>query len=118
MDEICSNMNSMGFEENQIDNNTLKLKEDLNTFMREIVRVNNYDADVYDLCVDCGHDLTWDQQYIIREQDIQWLKTEGLLYYFKTMHTYIPINDINIYNKALGLYHRLLELFSLTVEEE
>ena len=29
MDEICSNMNSMGFEENQIDNNTLKLKEDL-----------------------------------------------------------------------------------------
>lgn len=117
MDEICSNMNLMKVDE-EIDNNTLKLKEDLNTFMRELVTYDSYDVDVYDLCVNCGHDLTWDQQYIIRDKDIRWLKTDGLMYYFQTMHIYMPINDISIYNKALDLYHRLIELFSLTVEEE
>ena len=116
MDEICADMNLLKVEEPKYDENTMKLKKDLDTFMREIVREGTYDLDVYDLCVSCGHDLTWDIQYIIREIDIQWLKTYGLVYFINTMNIYMPINNNEIYKKALVLYYKLLELFTLSVE--
>jgi len=117
MDHICSQMNNLNVVE-EIDNNTLLLKKDLETFMKELVTRETYEVDVYDLCVTCGHDLTWDHQYTIREQDIRWLKTSGLLYFFETMNVYIPINTETSYNKALAVYLKLLDLFSLTVEED
>ena len=88
MDEICANMNLLKVEEPEYDDNTMKLKEDLDTFMREIAKARTYDVDVYDLCVSCGHDLTWDVQYTVREIDIHWLQTDGFEYYLKTMHQY------------------------------
>jgi len=116
MDEICADMNLLKVDEPKYDENTTKLKEDLDTFMREIVKAGTYDLDVYDLCVSCGHDLTWDIQYIIREIDIEWLKTDGLVYFIHTMNIYMPINNNEIYKQALVLYYKLLELFTLSVE--
>lgn len=116
MEEICADMNLLKVEEPKYDQNTMKMKEDLDTFMREIVKAGTYDVDVYDLCVSCGHDLTWDVQYIIREIDLYWLQTEGFEYYLKTMHQYMSLNNDESYNKALQLFHKLVELFTLSVE--
>ena len=46
MDEICADMNLLKVEEPNYDQNTMKLKEDLDTFMREIVKTGTYDVDV------------------------------------------------------------------------
>tara|TARA_B100000085_G_scaffold208807_1_gene192632 strand:+ start:621 stop:965 length:345 start_codon:yes stop_codon:yes gene_type:complete len=111
-DSICDKMSNVSIHQkvNQ------KLKEDLNLIMTEIIKAGHYDVDIYELCVSCGHSLTWDQEYSVSSFDIQWLKTSGKLYFYETLNNYIPINNIEIYNKVSLLYKNLVELFSLQIE--
>lgn len=109
-------MNELNVEE-EMDYNTRLLKSDLDRFMEELIERGTYVVDVYDLCVNCGHDLTWDHQYTIREKDLNWLKTEGYHYFFNKMNTYLPINTTVVYSQALDIYTKLFDLFSVVVEE-
>jgi hypothetical protein len=94
----------------------IKLLTDLNLIISEIIKAGHYNVDIYDICVSCGHSLTWDQEYTISQDDIAWLKTTGKVHFYETLNNYIKIETIEIYNFVTKLYENLIELFSLQVE--
>lgn len=94
-----------------------KLLEDLNLIISEIIKCGNYNVNIYDICVNCGHSLTWDQEYYISNFDMEWLKTSGKNYFFETLNNYIKITTQKDYKLVTDLYSELLELFSLQICE-
>tara|TARA_B100001769_G_scaffold142338_1_gene111508 strand:- start:2740 stop:3057 length:318 start_codon:yes stop_codon:yes gene_type:complete len=93
-----------------------KLVSDLNLIITEIIKAGHYNIDIYELCVNCGHSLTWDQEYTVCDFDIQWLKTSGKVYFYETLNNYIKIDTVETYNLVTLLYGNIIELFSLQVE--
>tara|TARA_X000001036_G_scaffold437320_1_gene482383 strand:- start:3904 stop:4221 length:318 start_codon:yes stop_codon:yes gene_type:complete len=94
----------------------MKLLADLNLIISEIINARNYNVDIYDICVSCGHSLTWDQGYSISQDDMMWLKTTGRVHFYETLNNYMKIETVENYNFVTKLYENLLELFSLQVE--
>ena len=111
-DAICSQMNGVSIQQKVNE----KLVSDLNLIISEIINIGHYNVDIYEICVNCGHSLTWDQEYIVCEFDIAWLKTSGRVYFYETLNNYIKIETTEIYNLVNRLYENILELFSLQVE--
>ena len=111
-DSVCAQMNSLSIQQKVNE----KLVSDLNLIISEIIKIGNYNVDIYEICVNCGHSLTWDQEYTIREYDLKWLKTSGKVYFYETLNNYIKIETNEIYNLVSRLYENILELFSLQVE--
>lgn len=114
MDDICDSIANISFA--PVIN--VKLVNDLNTIITEILSKGTYDVDIYDICVDCGHSLTWDQEYNINESDLLWLKAGGMRYFFEHLHNFMPIETVETYNKVCILFNKLIELFSLQVLED
>jgi len=114
VDSICDKMNSVSLEYSL----NKKLIEDLNLIMKEIILLGTYrvDVDIYEICVSCGHSLTWDQEYTISNDDILWLKNEGRSYFYNTLNYYVPIKNNETYKLIMNMYDNLLELFALQVE--
>lgn len=80
-----------------------------------------YDLNIYEVCVSCGNNLTWDQNYYITLNDYNWLNTEGKTYFFNSVNQKINQNhsrdlDINEYRILNSEFTKLVELFSLQVE--
>tara|TARA_B110000444_G_scaffold261361_1_gene312903 strand:- start:2905 stop:3249 length:345 start_codon:yes stop_codon:yes gene_type:complete len=111
-DSICAQMSSISIHQKVNE----KLVSDLNLIISEIINAGHYNVDIYELCVNCGHSLTWDQEYTLCNIDIQWLKTSGKVYFYETLNNYIKIETVENYNLVTRLYENILELFSLQVE--
>lgn len=91
----------------------LNLICDLNIIINEIAKYQTFKINIYDLCVDCGNSLVYDQEYQISEEDITWLKKEGKSHFFEKLHSYLPIDNSEKYNDVNFIYSQLLGLFSL-----
>ena len=111
-DSICEQLSNVSNQQKVNE----KLVADLNLIITEIIKIGHYNVDIYELCVNCGHSLTWDQEYTVCEFDISWLKTSGKVYFYETLNNYIKIENIHVYNLVTKLYENILELFSLQVE--
>jgi len=111
-DSICAQMTGVTIQQKVNE----KLVSDLNLIISEIIKAGNYNIDIYELCVNCGHSLTWDQEYTVCDFDIQWLKTSGKVYFYETLNNYIKIDTVETYNLVTRLYGNIIELFSLQVE--
>jgi len=111
-DDICQQMSGVTLETKVNE----KLVMDLNLIITEIIKAGNYNVDIYEICVNCGHSLTWDQEYTVCDFDIAWLKGPGKIYFYETLNNYIKIDTKETYTSVTNLYNKLLELFSLCVE--
>jgi homoaconitase/3-isopropylmalate dehydratase large subunit len=111
-DSVCAQMSGISIHQKVNE----KLVSDLNLIISEIINTGHYNIDIYELCVNCGHSLTWDQEYTVCNFDIQWLKTSGKVYFYETLNNYIKIETVENYNLVTRLYENILELFSLQVE--
>lgn len=111
IDSICSKLQAIKTSEYI----NLNLICDLDIIINEIVSCQTYKINIYDLCVECGNSLVYDQEYQISEEDITWLKKEGKTYFFEKLHSYLPIDNSEKYNDVNFIYSQLLNLFSLQV---
>jgi len=93
----------------------LRIVSDLNVLIHEISKSQTFKINIYDMCVQCGNNLVYDQEYQISEEDIAWLKTEGKKHFFEKLHTFLPIDNSEKYNDVNVIYSQLLNLFSLQV---
>ena len=112
VNNICQALENVNFTEKVNE----KLVMDVNTIISEIITMSTYDVDIYDICVSCGHNITWDQEYSVSEWDIKWLKTRGKMMFYETLNLSMPIHNITTYNKVTYLFDKLLELFELQIE--
>jgi len=111
-DSICANFSNVSIQPKF----NGKLLSDLNLLISEIIKTDDAGISVYDLCVNCGCDVTWNREYDITLDDIKWLKTSGKVYFFETINNYIKIETMEIYNKIAKLFEDILELFSLHLQ--
>ena len=93
----------------------LRLVSDLNVLISEITTSRTFKIDIYDLCISCGNNLVYDQEYQITQDDINWLKTEGKKHFFEKLHTFLPIDTSEKYNDVNFIYSQLMNLFELQV---
>ncbi len=111
-DSICMQMSDISIRQKVNE----KLVSDLDLIISEIIKIGHYNVDIYELCVNCGHSLTWDQEYTVCNFDIEWLSTSGKVYFYETLNNYIKIETAEIYKIVTCLYENILELFSLQIE--
>ena len=114
VDFLCSKINSVKV----IDQINLHLIQDLDIIIREIINNKSLIFDVYEICVSCGHDLTWDQDYFINKTDLNWLKTKGKDRFFETIRYYLPITTLKEYESLTNSYDNLIELFELQLHDD
>lgn len=107
IDTLCDNLSDVKI------NNYLnvKLVNDLTVMIREIGNKNTFDVDIYDICVSCGNNIVWDQEYIITKEDINWLSDKGKIFFLNTLNSFILIDNNEKYFKAIKLYDDIFELF-------
>lgn len=103
MDELCDRMNNI--------NVNSKLIRDIDIIIKEIITYDTYDVDIYDVCVSCGHDLTWDMEYTISEADVYWITNFGKNYFITEINEKMIIDTEEKYRKAINLYDKIFELF-------
>lgn len=108
IDSICDNLS--GIKINNYIN--IKLINDLDVIIREIARYESFDVDIYDICVACGNNIVWDQEYHINQEDITWLLKDGKNYFFNNLHSFLPIDTNKKYHQVIKLYNDIFELFS------
>ena len=111
IDDLCSCMSGI----NVISHLNIKLVNDLNLIIREISNKKTFDVDIYDICVSCGNDIVWNQEYSISFDDSNWLRKEGKTFFMNTLHSMLPINSLGDYHKANFLYNQICDLFLQSV---
>jgi len=108
-DSICANLSNVSIQPKF----NSKLLSDLNVLISEIIKTDDADISVYEICVNCGCDVTWNREYDVTVEDVKWLKTSGKVYFFETINNYIRIETPEIYNRINKLFDDILELFSI-----
>lgn len=103
MDELCNKMNNINVDS--------KLIRDIDIIIKEIIEYKTYDVDIYDICVSCGHDLTWDMEYTISNPDVYWIINFGKDYFISELNSKMVIDTGEKYIKAVNLYNKMFELF-------
>jgi hypothetical protein len=96
-----------------------KFVEDIDIICNEICKYETFiNLDIYEVLVSCGHNLTWDQDYYISKEDLNWFKNseEGKLYFLIKIDDNKNINTIEEYNSIISIIEKLKELFELQVE--
>ena len=122
MNEIESLCNSFDYNTSIYWKPTEHFVKDLNLIIEEISSfINLYDLNIYDVCVSCGNNLTWDKDYYITLNDYNWLNMDGKTMFFNSVNQKINQNhsrdlDINEYRILNSEFTKLVELFSLQVE--
>ena len=67
--------------------------------------------------VSCGHNLTWDQEYYVSIEDLNWFKNEeGKKYFFSSLNDKNAINTIEEHRAVMDIHFKLVELFELQLE--
>lgn len=108
MEDIINNLNCLSINS--------KLVNDVDIIIDEINNYETYNIDIYEVCVSCGHALTWDIEYNLTQGDINWLNHFGRNYFFNKLNSVKPIDTPEKYRYVLNIYDKLLELFSLQIE--
>lgn len=122
MTEIDALCNSFNYNTSINWKPTEHFVKDLNLIIEEISSfINLYNLDIYEVCVSCGNNLTWDQDYYITQYDYNWLIMDGKTYFFTSVNQKINLNhsrdlDVNEYRILNSEFNKLVELFSLQVE--
>tara|TARA_B100001564_G_scaffold350989_1_gene356193 strand:+ start:592 stop:966 length:375 start_codon:yes stop_codon:yes gene_type:complete len=111
---LCSKVKSVKV----VDKINLHLIQDLDIIIREIINNKSLFFDVYEICVSCGHNLTWDYNYFINNTDLQWLKTKGKDRFFENIRYWLPITTLEEYNSLSNSFDKLIELFELQVQDD
>ena len=96
-----------------------KFVEDIDIICNEICQYQTFiNLDIYEVLVSCGHNLTWDQDYYISNEDLNWFKNSdgGKLYFLTKINDNKTINTIEEYNSIISIIEKLKELFELQVE--
>lgn len=87
---------------------------DINYIIEELKLYNTFvNLDIYEVLVSCGHNLTWDQEYNLSSEDLQWFKIEGKKYFLNSLNDYNRINSIHEYRAVMDIHFKLTELFEL-----
>ena len=117
-DDINSLINS--FEYNKIVQFKPKQSffEQINVIIKELINYHSYiNIDIYEVLVSCGHNLTWNQDYYITHDDLNWFKNDvGKVYFYNSINNVKPIINIDEHNSICDIHNKLIELFELQVE--
>ena len=95
---------------------------DIDVIINELKCYQSYiNLDIYEVLVSCGHDLTWDIDYLVSEEDLNWFKNEEGKKYFLTklnvnVNSLPNINTIDDYRSLIDIHFKLCELFELQLE--
>tara|TARA_Y100000816_G_C26078042_1_gene567750 strand:- start:759 stop:1115 length:357 start_codon:yes stop_codon:yes gene_type:complete len=91
--------------------------QDVNIIVQELINYNTFiGLDIYEVLVSCGHNLTWNQDYYITPDDLNWFKNDGKTYFFSSINTVKPLENINEYRSVIDIHLKLSELFELQLE--
>lgn len=91
--------------------------QDVDIIIQELINYNTFiELDIYEVLVSCGHNLTWNQDYNITLDDLNWFKNDGKTYFFSTINSVLPLININEYRSVMDIHSKLSELFELQVE--
>jgi len=105
MDDLCNQLECL--------NVSSKLIDDIDSIITEINYYDSYNIDIYEVCVSCGHSLTWDLEYTLTQADINWLNYFGKNYFFTKLNEVKLIDTPEKYRYVSDIYNKLLELFTL-----
>ncbi len=105
MDDLCQQLECL--------NVSSKLISDIDIIITEINYYDSYNIDIYEVCVSCGHALTWDLEYVITQTDINWLNHFGKKYFLTKLNEVKLIDTSEKYKCVTDIYDKLLELFTL-----
>lgn len=105
MDDLCNQLECL--------NVSAKLIGDIDSIITEINYYDSYNIDIYEVCVSCGHSLTWDLEYTLTKADINWLNNFGKNYFFTKLNQAKLIDTHEKYRYVNDIYDKLLELFTL-----
>ena len=97
----------------------LNFVNDINIIISELKLYNTFiGLDIYEVLVSCGHNLTWDQEYYLSYQDLNWFKNEaGKKYFFSNINNENNIiSSIYEYRAIMDIHFKLVELFELQLE--
>ena len=108
MDDLCNQLDCLSVNS--------KMINDLDIIITEINYYGSYNIDIYEVCVSCGHALTWDLEYTLTQGDINWLNHFGKNYFFTKLNAVKLIDTPEKYSYVNNIYDKLLELFSLQIE--
>ena len=111
IDNLCGAMKCI----NIISHLNIKLVNDLNLLIHEIARRGSFDVDIYEVCVSCGNDIVWNQEYTMSCEDSRWLQYEGKTFFMTTLDSLLQIKDQSDYHKAIQMYYQICDLFLETV---
>jgi hypothetical protein len=108
MDDLCNKLDCLSVNS--------KMINDIDIIITEINYYDSYNIDIYEVCVSCGHNLTWDLEYTLTQADINWLNYFGKNYFFMKLNEVKLIDTSEKYRCVNQIYDKLLELFSLQIE--
>ena len=96
----------------------LNFINDINYIIEELKQYNTFiTLDIYEVLVSCGHNLTWDQEYYVSIEDINWFKhNEGKNHFFTSLNEKNTINTLEEYKAIMDIHIKLVELFELQLE--
>lgn len=116
--EIDNLVNAFNHKTTMIWKPKLNFVRDINIIITELIQYKSFiDIDIYEVLVSCGHDLTWDQDYYVSIEDLNWLKNEeGKKYFLTYLNVNDKINTIEEYNAVINIHTKLVELFELQLE--
>ena len=95
---------------------------DIDVIINELKCYQSYiNLDIYEVLVTCGHDLTWDIDYLVSQEDLNWFKNEeGKKYFLTKLNENVNglpnINTIDDYRSLIDIHFKLCELFELQLE--
>ena len=96
----------------------LNFVNDINVIIAELKQYQTFvGLDIYEVLVSCGHNLTWDQEYYLSTEDLNWFKhDEGKKHFFYSINEKNTINTIEEYKALMDIHFKLVELFELQLE--
>ena len=96
----------------------LNFVNDINVIIEELKQYKTFvGLDIYEVLVSCGHNLTWDQEYYVSIEDLNWFKNdEGKKHFFSSLNDKNQINTIEEYRAIMDIHFKLIELFELQLE--
>lgn len=107
MNDLCNQLQSLSVSS--------KLINDIEIIISEINSYDSYNIDIYEVCVSCGHALTWDMEYTLTPGDINWLNNCSKNYIFRRLNSCKLIDTPEKYKFVNSIYDKLLELFRLQI---
>ena len=97
----------------------LNFVNDINIIIEELKQYQTFiGLNIYEVLVSCGHNLTWDQEYNVSTEDLNWFKNdEGKKHFFSSLNENNTINTVEEYKEVMDIHLKLVELFELQIED-